>query len=288
MRITMRHEITCEFDKPVSSVLRVLRVTPWAVECQHVDTWRIDVNCDCRLLRGDDAYGNIVDTVSADRPMEKLAIVAQGEIVTTDTAGVVRNGLKRFPPEFYLRDTDLTATDESLRDFATASAGAGSDPLGRLHALLVAVCNTMAVETANTPVQSAIEAFREEKGTARDIAHVFIACARHLGAPARFISGALVPEEYPELTDASHSWAEAYVPRIGWIGFDPVNGLCAHEGHVRVAFGLDYLGAMPMRGAPAVGVTEKVTSKLTACESCGIQNRQERSFGMSQAQFQKQ
>ena len=287
MRISLRHTITCEFEKPVSSVLRVLRVTPWAVECQHVDTWRIDVDCDCRLLRGDDCYGNLVDTVSAEQPVKTLSIIAQGEIVTTDTAGVVRNGLKRFPPHFYLRDTDLTASDEALRAFADASVSGKSSLLDKMHDLLVAVCNTMEVETADTAPRTAAQAFRAASGTARDIAHVFIACARHLGAPARFVSGALVPQESDGSTDASHAWAEAYVDRIGWIGFDPVAGLCAHEGHVRVAMAPDYFGAMPMRTAPMLGNSEKVHSHLSAVESAASQSRQERSFGMSQSQFQR-
>ena len=40
-----------------------------------------------------------------------------------------------------------------------------------------------------------------------------------------------------------------------------------------------------MRGAPAYGVTEKTKIRVIACEACGIQNRQERSFGMSGEQF---
>ena len=293
MRISLRHEITCRFDKPVSSILRVLRITPWAIECQHLDTWRIDLNCDCRLRSGDDAFGNIVDTINADQPLEALAITAQGEIVTTDTSGVLRNALERFPPDFYLRDTDITVASESLREFADKAVSGKTDPLGRLHALLVAVCNEMEVASAGetSPALDAIptasDAFRDEKGSARDIAHVFIAAARHIGAPARFVSGALVPEKDPETTDASHSWAEAYAPGVGWIGFDPVQGLCTHEGHIRIAFALDHLGASAMRSAPIFGVTEKTDSRLIAREARTIQSRQERSFGMRQEQFQK-
>ena len=286
MRISYRHEITCTFDRPALSVLRVLRVTPWAIECQHLDAWRIDVDCDCRLRHGDDSYGNIVDTVSSEDALESLRIVAQGEIVTSDTHGILRNALERFPPEFYLRDTPLTMANDALREFAEKATSAATVPLDKLHALLSATCNEIDVDRGATSELTAAEALRDEKGAPRDLAHVFITAARHIGAPARFVSGALVVQDYEELVDASHAWAEAYVPGIGWIGFDPAEGLCVHEGHVRVAFALDELGARFLRTAPLPGVGEKITSKLIACEGGQIRNRQERSFGMSQEQFQ--
>ena len=38
------------------------------------------------------------------------------------------------------------------------------------------------------------------------------------------------------------------MPDLGWVAFDPANGICATDAHVRVAVGLDYLGAAPIRG----------------------------------------
>ncbi len=37
-------------------------------------------------------------------------------------------------------------------------------------------------------------------------------------------------------------------PSLGWVAFDATNGICATDAHVRVAAGLDYLGAAPVRG----------------------------------------
>ena len=285
MRISLRHEITYTFERPASSLLRVLRVTPWAIECQHLDTWRIDVNCDCRLRRGDDAFGNIVDTVSADEAVEVLSVVSQGEVVTTDTAGILRNALERFPPAFYLRDTELTATDEALREFATKAVSGKTGELEKLHALLVAVCDSVEPSPRGAAHAGAIETLREGKGNAREIAHVFVAAARHIGAPARFVNGCLAREDATQ--DASHAWAEAHVPGIGWIGFDPTEGLCTHEGHVRIAIALDYLGAASVRSAPAFGVGEHCRAEFVATEARAAQSRQERSFGISQHEFQQ-
>jgi transglutaminase-like putative cysteine protease len=49
-----------------------------------------------------------------------------------------------------------------------------------------------------------------------------------------------------------HAWAEAWDDGLGWIGFDPMLGLCPEERHVRVATGLDAVSAAPVRSVPAV------------------------------------
>ena len=60
--------------------------------------------------------------------------------------------------------------------------------------------------------------------------------------------------------EAGHAWAEADVEGLGWVGFDPANGICPTEGHVRVAVGLDYLGAAPVRGTRQGGADEQMRS----------------------------
>ena len=49
---------------------------------------------------------------------------------------------------------------------------------------------------------------------------------------------------------------------LGWVGFDPANGICASEAHVRVAVGLDYLGAAPVRGSRYGGGSEDLDVSL--------------------------
>src|SRR3546814_20969809 len=77
-------------------------------------------------------------------------------------------------------------------------------------------------------------------GVCQDLAHVFIAAARSQGMATRYISGHLLRQDGAELQEAAHAWAEAHVPGLGWVEFDPANGICADEHYVRVAAGLDY------------------------------------------------
>ena len=67
--------------------------------------------------------------------------------------------------------------------------------------------------------------------------------------------------------DAGHAWAEAYVEQLGWVGFDPANKLCATDAHVRVAMGLDYLGAAPVRGTRYGGSGETLTVAVQVAQA---------------------
>ena len=81
----------------------------------------------------------------------------------------------------------------------------------------------------------------------RDQAETFIAAARLLGFPARYVSGYLVLDGAAEKA-ASHAWAEAHVDGLGWVGFDAANNMCPDETYVRVATGRDHHDAMPVSG----------------------------------------
>jgi transglutaminase-like putative cysteine protease len=58
--------------------------------------------------------------------------------------------------------------------------------------------------------------------------------------------------------DAGHAWAEAHIPGLGWVGFDAANGISTTAAHLRIAIGLDYLGAAPVRGTRFGGEGEKM------------------------------
>lgn len=285
MRIEIRHEITYLCERPAHPLLQVLRVTPCSYEGQHVEGWRIDLDCDCRLRQSDDCFGNVVDTVGADQPLRRVSIVAQGQVVTTDTAGLVRLAVERFPPAFFLRSTERTEIDAAIRDFARQAVGAIASPLDRLHALMSALHDTIAFDPQAQPAPSAAKAFVAGKGTARDLAHIFIAAAREIGAPARYVSGARVPDD-PDRDDAAHAWAEAHVPGLGWIGFDPAHCLCPTENYVRIAMALSHHGAATVRSAPNFYSNETLETVLRVREAPATPSRQERSLDL-QAQFQQ-
>ena len=137
-----------------------------------------------------------------------------------------------------------------------------------MHDLLAAVHERVGFDTRQTTVAtSAIDAFALERGVCQDLSHIFIACARHARVPARYISGHLARSDGVVEQEASHAWAEALIPDLGWVGFDAANGICTGERHVRVAAGFDYLSAAPVRGARSGGGVERLSVRLNVSET---------------------
>jgi len=212
--------------------------------------WRIELSQDCLLHQHEDAFGNITHTFTAEGLHNELSVAVEGEVDTQDTNSVVRGAVERFPPGLFLRETALTQPEAAIIDFAErVRADAGSETLPLLHGLTVAINREIAFDTDPThSATTAAESFALGRGVCQDLTHIFIAAARQLGIPARYVGGHFYRADGVTAQDAGHAWAEAYVENLGWVGFDPANGIGTTEAHVRVAVGLDYLGAAPVRG----------------------------------------
>ncbi len=263
MRIRIMHRTRYIYEQPARSVIQVLRLTPRNHEGQRVRNWRIDLDHDVQTQSSEDAFGNSIHTLSVAGPLDSLLITVHGDVETDETHGVVKGALERFPPGLYLRGTSLTTADAAIREFAGDSAR-GGDTLDRLHRLLAAVHGEMEFDTTPTDTTtSASRSFAMKKGVCQDLSHVFIAAARSLDIPARYIGGYMLRIDGVVHQGAGHAWAEAYVPVIGWVGFDPANGISPSEAHVRVSVGLDYLGAAPVRGSRQGGAVERLEVAVT-------------------------
>ena len=264
MRIRVSHETTYRYEQPPKGVIQTLRMTPRNHDGQYVVNWRIDISADCRLDAQEDAFGNLTHTFSTDGPFSELAVMVEGEVETRDTQGIVRGTVERFPPTLYLRATALTTPDADICAFAAASRDAADgNVLNLLHHMLERLHDDLVYDTDPTQVATtAAEAFGLKRGVCQDLTHIFIAAARSLAIPARYIGGYFHRDDGVDEQGAGHAWAEAFVPELGWVAFDPANGLCATDAHVRVAVGLDYLGAAPVRGTRYGGGGEVMSVKV--------------------------
>ena len=259
MRIRIDHRTTYRYDAPASSLVQALRVTPGEHAGQHVVDWRVDSDIDGSFHESRDSFGNRVTMFYADGPVDAVTLSVTGIVDVSDTAGVI-HAEETLPPAAYLRPTDLTRPDAGI--VALAERFAGETPLTALHELCVYIYSEMRFEVGLTNTgTSAACALAEGHGVCQDFAHIFIAAARRIGIPARYVSGHLVRDEAQE---AAHAWAEAYVPELGWVGFDPTNGISPTDHYLRVAIGLDYLDAAPIRGARRGGGTESLEVSVDA------------------------
>ncbi|MGL4636828.1 MAG: transglutaminase family protein [Beijerinckiaceae bacterium] len=260
MRLKIRHITHYDYAMPAQSAVQILRLMPRNFDSQFVRKWRVEIDADSRLDRAEDAFGNFVHTFTVDGPVKAMTISAEGELDVEDCGGYIRETIERFPLGFWLRETALTRIEPELRAYArSVASGEGGDKVATLHALMARIHNEFAFMIGETTVTTtALQAFRQKSGVCQDLAHVFVACARSLGIPARYIGGYYLRTD-TITQEAGHAWAEAHVDGLGWIGFDPANGVCVSDRHVRVGVGSDYLEAAPIRGSRTGGGEEKLS-----------------------------
>ncbi|MDB5590652.1 transglutaminase family protein [Enterovirga sp.] len=263
MRISVLHQTRYSYTEPARSVLQYLRLTPRDHDGQHVVCWRIEPSDEGRLATTYDHFGNVVHVFSADTPLRELTLAAEGEVETVDTAGVIRNAAELVPDACFLRETELSAATDPIRAFAASVADPGGSTLATLHRLMFATAERVRFDVEPTDSgTTADEAFALRRGVCQDLTHVFLAAARHLGIPSRYVSGYFRRDDGVVEQVAGHAWAESLVPGLGWVGFDPTNVICTTEAHVRVAIGLDYHGAAPVRGSRRGGGNEVLEVRL--------------------------
>lgn len=247
MRIHIAHSTVYRYDPPATGAIQMLRLTPRNYEGQYVVNWAIAVAPEARLAAHEDAFGNITHVFTAGGPLAELRIEVNGQVETQNTNGIVRGTVERFPPRLFLRDTSLTQANAAIRDFAQqARVASGGETLAELHTLSKRLHDRLVDATSSA---DAAEGFAGYRRAPIDWTHIFIAAAHSLNIPARFVAGYFRGVEDGAEQQIGHAWAEAFVPDLGWVGFDPTHGNCPTDAHVRVAIGLDSLGTVPLRGS---------------------------------------
>jgi transglutaminase-like putative cysteine protease len=261
MRLRISHRTEYRYASPIQYALQRVRLWPASGTLQTVMSWTLTVDGareECRFL---DHFGNETRLLSAHGEPHVIAVEAGGEVETYDKAGVC--GVHRgFAPLWLFRqETPLTRTGDAVKALA-GGLGEGSE-LDRLHRLMWLIVERIAYRTGVTDVATtAEEALTSAAGVCQDHAHVFIAAARLLGFPARYVSGYLMLDASAEQA-ASHAWAEAHVSNLGWVAFDCANGISPDERYVRLAIGRDYRDAMPVSGILLGQAEERLAVKIT-------------------------
>ena len=243
MHLNIEHKTRYAFDTPVGYTIQQLHLTPQDGFGQRVKHWEIRVNG--RMQSHADAFGNTAHTLVLDTPHSEISITAHGEVETGLNTPPQADVL---PLEVYLRDTPLTTTEKRIRSFARLFEPVdGKVDEGVIKALMDGIQDCVTYRKGKTSMHnSAAEALAAGEGGCQDYAHIFIACCRSLGVPARYVSGYLFNAESNSME--SHAWADTWLEEEGWRSFDvttrqPSNGI-----HVRLATGLDDRDVCPFKG----------------------------------------
>jgi transglutaminase-like putative cysteine protease len=260
LRLKISHRTEYRYDAPVTYALQRLRLVPASSPAQTVLSWSLQTAGAKEEVRFLDHFGNETRLLSVEGAPEMIAIEATGEVETSDSAGVVGPHSGFAPLWLFQHPTDLTGAGESVR--ALSEEIAEGDALSRLHRLMAMIAERVRYVTGVTDSATTAEAaLLAGQGVCQDHAHVFAAAARLLGFPARYVSGYLRMGEVEQA--ASHAWAEAHVPSLGWVAFDAANGISPDERYVRVATGRDYRDAMPVSGIRLGQAVEHLAVRIT-------------------------
>jgi transglutaminase-like putative cysteine protease len=248
MRLAIDHVTTYHFAAPIRQGLQRLRLTPVTARAQTVIAWDIECDGGSAEVGYDDENVNRVTLVGIAPGTRTLTIRAHGLVETSDEAGVFGRHQGYLPLWHFQRETALTKAGAGIAALTEGLDEGGHDRLATLHALTARVGEAVKYEQGHTDVATTAEAvLAAGHGVCQDQAHVFIAAARVLGIPARYVSGYLLLDG-KEAQEAGHGWAEGFVEGLGWVGFDVANAVCPDDRYVRVASGRDYDEAAPIKG----------------------------------------
>ncbi len=260
----IRHTNHFTYSVPISESLMEVRMQPRSDGRQRCLRFELTTQPRSRVFAYQDALGNVVHHFDIPSRQSRLWIAADAvvdvalgpavpetlpgsewdEIDAMTASGQCWHSLQ---PSRFARDSAL------LSEFANELRWQrDADPLTLMRRLNYALFHAFTYTPSHTRVDSPIDdALQARAGVCQDLAHIMIALARRIGIPCRYVSGYLSPSTDSKdrsAQGATHAWAEAYLPTLGWVGFDPTNDVLAAERHVRVAVGRDYADVPPTRG----------------------------------------
>lgn len=251
MRLSVRHITRYRFEEPVRGIVQSLRLWPADSGAQRVLHWDVVTEGALRGAEFTDGAGDRTALANWRGPVDEISIAVSGEVETVDLFGVLRDHREKGPASLYLRGTRHTDADQDLRELSMAALEGmkTATELDRAHALAASVAEAIEYAPGETRAHTtAAEALSGGKGVCQDHAHALISVAHVAGIPARYVTGYLQAGADGGPHEASHAWAELFLPDLGWVGFDAANRCCPDERYIRLASGYDAQDAAPIRG----------------------------------------
>jgi transglutaminase-like putative cysteine protease len=275
MFYSIRHVTRFRYSGPVRESVMELRMQPRSEGPQTLRSFQISTNPRAQLYAYTDHLGNAVYHFNLLREHEELRIEAQATVELAhmdnwpdklDTLEWSRyNGFNLSDDHFdMLEPSRFAAPSRELASFmkiADLEKPVG-DPLTALRTLQRGIYDSFEYEAGVTEVNSPIEvALEQRRGVCQDFAHIMTAIARAWGIPCRYASGYLYHKGSRDRSaaNATHAWVEAYLPSLGWVGFDPTNDIMAGSRHIRAAVGRDYADVPPTRGTYKGGADSELS-----------------------------
>jgi transglutaminase-like putative cysteine protease len=258
------HETTYLYSRPVTFGLHRLVLRPREGHDIRVEEMRLEIEPEFELHWSRDVFGNSVATLQLLRPGSLLII--RNRLLLQQAAPFPTEGIHpahpiAFPPDYSPLEREVVASyltpvfpEEGLvvRDWARGViASCSYSSSENVVALLnTHIHNTVrAIRRDMKGVQDPTLTLSEGSGSCRDQATLLMEALRALGLPARFASGYLDCQASESGCAATHAWVEAYLPEIGWSGYDPTLGEATSHRHVVTGVSNHPRGVMPVVGS---------------------------------------
>lgn len=261
MFYSIQHTTTFTYNEPITENIMELRKQPLDDSYQRCLRFQLALSPKAQIYSYRDYLGNTVHHFDIPAAHSKLVIGMEAVVelrpspvlpaALTPEAWAAFNDLSG---EHYdmLQPSHFTEPTALVQAFANEiGLTQRDDPLTLLRWLNTAIYNAIDYVPNSTSVESVVDdVLKVRAGVCQDYAHLMIALVRGLGIPCRYVSGYLYhrQEHDRSVVDATHAWVEAWLPTLGWVGFDPTNNVICAERHIRVAVGRDYADVPPTRG----------------------------------------
>lgn len=264
MQYRVRHHTRFRYSTPVGESVMKLRLQPVDQGAQRCVDFQISLDPQAQIHTYQDHLDNrihIFDIPTFHRQLDlwaesQVAIDAMSPLpdaLTLDEWERLDEATRTEDHWEFLMPTPLTQPTPLLDQLAAElGADRSRDPLTTVTGISQGIFASFKYVPESTGVDSPIDhALAQRQGVCQDFTHIMLAMVRSLGIPCRYVSGYLFHRTESgdrSAVDAMHAWVEAYLPALGWVGFDPTNNMAARERHIRVAVGRDYADVAPTRG----------------------------------------
>ena len=271
-RLEIRHRTEYHYEEPIERSTHVFRLEPVHDRLQRVASHSLNVSVDGKWRDYDDVFGNRARRLLIETPFSDLVIEAHSLVVTLDThpldfrplharTTIPLNWLpfQRHMLAPYLLPPELPESQLiELHDYAMSFVERnGFDLVDSLLDMNQSIYRDYVYKQgATTILTTPFEVYTLRTGVCQDFTNLFMCMVRLLGIPARYVCGYLYTgpkHENRAMAEATHAWAQVYLPELGWKGFDPTNGVMCQTDHVRVSVGRNYLDATPTSGTIFAG-----------------------------------
>ena len=267
-RLLVRHATHYTYDRPVTRSVHRLHLKPISDFRQSLIEHKLTISAPTSpVIEYEDVFGSRAVRFDILEPYTELSIVAESTVEVADvdpfafasvpirpSFPLVWMPAERMMLNSYLQPVELPDTQlAEIYDYAMSFVERNNrDLMETLFAINLAIYREFKYAPGTTRLKtSAYDVMVRKAGVCQDFSNLFIAMARMLGLPARYVVGYIHTGNNGENrigADATHAWVQIYIPNVGWKGFDPTNGTLPHLDHVRVAYGRHYRDTAPTSG----------------------------------------